>query len=83
MSEVLETNPVYFHNCPVLGKDTRVPRALMSDDKHEYILCYYHKCPFCSYTAGEKEMAPGVTETENGYRIDTTIAEKLHNTKEE
>lgn len=78
MPEVLETNPVYFHDCKVLGPHTRLPRALLADDKGEYVLCYYHKCPFCSATAGEREMAKGVTLNADGsYSVDTKIAEKL------
>ena len=82
MSEPIEVEatPVYFHDCRVLGPHTRLPRALLADDKGEYVLCYYHKCPFCSATAGEKEYAKGVTPSpEGGYYIDTRIAEKLHN----
>ena len=82
MSEILETNPVYFHNCKVLGPETRLPRALMSDSSNTYILYYQHKCPFCNQTGGEKVLADGVTETATGYSIDTTKAEKLHNTND-
>lgn len=74
----LEATPVYFHDCPALGAHTRLPRALLADDKGEYVLCYYHKCPFCSATAGEREMAKGVTLNADGsYSVDTKIAEKL------
>lgn len=79
MSETSETNPVYFHDCRVLGPHTRLPRALMADKMGNYILYYHHKCPFCNATSGEKEMAPGVTETQDGYRIDATKVEKLYN----
>jgi len=78
MSEFLETNPVYFHNCPMFGPNTRVPRALLADKTGNYILYYQHKC-LCGYIAGEKEMAPGVTETADGYRIDPDKVEKLYN----
>lgn len=75
-----ETTPVYYHYCKVLGPDTRVPRALLADKDGEYILYYHHKCVFCSYTAGEKELAKGVYEAKDGgYYVDTKIAEKLHN----
>ena len=79
MSQTSEPNPVYFHDCPALGPHVRVPRALLTDNTNTYVLCYHHKCVFCSYTAGEREMAKGVTETATGYRIDPSIAEKLHN----
>ena len=79
MTEILETNPVYFHDCRVLGPHTRLPRALLADKAGEYVLCYYHKCPFCSATAGERELAPGVSINPDGsgYLVDTTIAERL------
>lgn len=75
----LETSPVYFHNCPALGPGTRVPRALLTDKTNNYILYYHHKCVFCNYVAGEKEMAPGVIETATGYSIDPDKVEKLYN----
>lgn len=79
LTQELEATPVYYHDCPALGKDTKLPRALMADSKGEYILYYQHKCPFCSKTGGEIEYASGVTPTANGYLIDPKIAEKLHN----
>jgi hypothetical protein len=79
MTKELETTPVYFHDCPALGKNIKLPRALLADDKGEYILYYHHKCLFCSETGGEREYATGVTPTADGYLIDTKIAEKLHN----
>lgn len=78
MSEPLETTPVYFHDCPALGPHTRLPRALLADKAGEYVLCYYHKCPFCSATAGEPELAPGVTRNADGtWSVNTAIAEKM------
>jgi len=79
MSEPIEAEatPVYFHDCRVLGPHTRLIRALVENGG--YIIYYQHKCPFCSQTSGEKELATGITETETGYFIDTRIAEKLHN----
>jgi hypothetical protein len=79
MSDTLETNPVYFHDCVALGAHTKLPKALMADRTGNYILYYHHKCPFCNTTAGEKEMAPGVTETPTGYSVDITKVEKLYN----
>lgn len=79
MSEPLETKPVYFHDCRALGPHTRIPRALLADKAGEYILCYYHKCPFCSATAGEMELAPGVIRNADGsWSVNTAIAEKMH-----
>lgn len=78
MAKNTEPKEVFMHDCPVLGKDTRLPRALMSDSSHTYVVYYQHKCPFCNETAGEREWATGVTPTGiNGYTIDTEIAEKL------
>lgn len=77
MTETLETRPVYYHNCPALGPNTKLPRALMADKEGKYILYYQHKCPFCSQTAGEKVLANGVTETVDGYLIDEKKAEKM------
>lgn len=72
-----EVKPIFFHDCPALGNHTRLPRAFMSDSSKKYVLYYQHKCPFCSQTAGEKVLAKGVTETQDGYSIDTSKAEKL------
>lgn len=78
MIEPIIPTPVYFHDCRALGPHTRLPRALLADRSGEYVLCYYHKCPFCSATAGERELAPGVTLNADGsYSVDTTIAERL------
>lgn len=78
MMQVSEPTPVYFHNCPALGPHTKLPRALIADKAGEYVLCYQHKCPFCSQTAGEPELAPGVTRNSDGtWSVDTRIAEKL------
>lgn len=79
MAEGTEATPVYYHNCKVLGDNTKVPRALMADSAGEYVLYYQHKCPFCSYVVqGTKEYARGVTpDTLGGYYIDEKIAEKL------
>lgn len=76
--EILEPTPVYFHDCKALGPHTRLPRALLADRSGEYVLCYYHKCPFCSATAGERELATGVTLNDDGsYTVNTEIAERL------
>lgn len=78
MSEPLQTTPVYFHNCPALGPQTRVPRALLADRNGEYVLCYQHKCPMCGYTAGNAELAPGVKQNPDGsWSVNTAIAEKM------
>jgi len=78
MTQTSEATPVYYHNCRVLGPETRLPRALMADGNNEYVLYYQHKCPFCSMTGGEREYARGVTpDPKGGYFVDTKIAEKL------
>lgn len=74
-----ETKYVYYHDCRVLGDNTKLPRALMADSNSEFILYYQHKCPFCSQTAGEIEYAPGVMPDPNGgWFVNTNIAERLH-----
>lgn len=83
MTERLETSPIYLHDCPALGKDAYTPKALMADSNSEYVLYYHHKCPFCGYSAGEKEFATGVTETANGYAVDISIAEKLRGVQDD
>lgn len=79
MTDAIIPTPVYFHDCRVLGPHTKLPRALLADSSGEFVLCYYHKCPFCSATAGERELALGVTLNPEGtgYLVDTTIAERL------
>ena len=78
MSETLETKPVYFHDCPALGPNARVPRALLADKTGTYVLAYQHKCPLCGCTAGEMELGVGVTYNLDGTcTVDITKAEKL------
>lgn len=77
MSDTQETDRVYFHDCPIFGSNTRVPKVLVTDNSHNYALYYQHKC-ICNYIAAEKEMAPGITETQSGYKIDLDKAEKLY-----
>lgn len=73
-----EPKPVYYHDCPALGPDTKLPRALKADTEAEYVLGYLHKCPFCGRMAGEYELAPGVTRLPDGsFQVDTTKAERL------
>ena len=51
---------------------------MMADTNKEYILYYQHKCPFCSYVAGEKVLGKGVTEHEDGsYSVNINEAERL------
>jgi hypothetical protein len=79
MSEAITPEPVYYHNCKALGPNTKIIKALLADKSGEYILCYYHKCPFCSATAGERELAPGVSLSSDGsYLVDTAVAKKMH-----
>lgn len=78
MSKPLETRPVYYHTCPALGANTKIPRAMRADRDSEYILGYQHKCPFCSATGGEFIPGVGVTVNDDDtYSVDTTKAEKL------
>ncbi len=77
MSKATETKPVYHHNCPMFGPNTKVMRALMADKNGEYVLCYQFKC-LCGHTVGEPEYAKGVTpDPDGGYLVDTNIAEKM------
>lgn len=74
----VEPTPVYFHTCRVLGLQTRIPRALIASRGGEYVLLYQHKCPFCNQTAGEPELAPGVTmNTDGSFSVNTAIATKM------
>ena len=78
MSDVLETTPVHFHDCPALGPNTRLPRALLANRNGEDVLGYHHKCPMWGQTAGEFEPGPGITVNLDGsYTVDTRLAEKL------
>lgn len=81
MIEVNAT-PVYYHDCPALGSNTKVPRALVADREGNIILFYQHKCVFCSYVAGDRQYAKGVTPLpDGGYSVDMSIAERLHSEK--
>lgn len=74
----VKAETVYYHNCPALGPNTKLPRALLADRDAKYVLCYHNKCPFCRATAGERELAPGVKLNADGsYSVNTAIAEKL------
>ncbi len=76
MADNTEATPVYRHNCPALGKDVILPRALVVNNG--YIIFYQHKCPLCNETAGNREYAEGITpDTMGGYYIDEKIAHKL------
>lgn len=77
MTKTQKAEPVYYHDCPMFGPHTRVMRALLADKNGEYVLYYQHKC-LCGYVAGEREYAKGVTNTPDGYLVDTSIAEKMH-----
>lgn len=71
--------PVYYHDCPALGPNTRIPRAVCLDNTSTIVICYRHKCPFCSATAGEIEYAKGVTPNADGisYSVNIDLAEKV------
>lgn len=71
-----EVEPVYFHNCPALGPDTRIPRAVRLDKENKVVLMYHHVCPFCSATGGDPEYAAGVTPNPDGsYSVDMSKAQ--------
>lgn len=78
MTQHLETTPVHFHDCRVLGNNVKLPRAFMADGTSTYVLYYQFKCPFCSTTAGERVLARGVTQNPDGsFSVDVTKAELL------
>lgn len=84
MSEVIEAEatPVHYHDCPALGPQTKIIRALRADADGEFVLGWQLKCPFCSTTAGPFELAPGVTiNAGGGYCVDTTVAIKMEPVK--
>lgn len=67
--------PVYWHDCPMLGPHTRVQQAVLVSDDRQYILGYRRVCIFCGTEGGEIDMAPGVTLLPNGqYVVDPTTA---------
>jgi hypothetical protein len=45
--------PVYYHNCPALGPNTKVIKAYRGNAQGTVIYGWQHKCPFCSYEADE------------------------------
>lgn len=75
MSKILETKVIHFHDCPVLGKQTRVIEATLVSKDGKVVLGWQNKCPFCSSTASEFRPAPGVTVTGPGrYSVDMSKA---------
>lgn len=56
-SQVVATpvEPVYFHDCPALGKNARVVKAYFGSKDGSVIYGQQYKCPFCSYSIGELE----------------------------
>lgn len=78
MSEPLKANPVYFHDCPALGANTRIMQATRLNSDNTVVLYRQYKCVFCSETAGEIEYAAGITpRPEGGYWVDMSKAEKV------
>lgn len=74
---------VEYHDCRMLGPNTRLIKAHMADANGEYLLYSQYKCPFCSTVRGEREYAKGVTPNSNGgYSVDTRIAEKLQSVEQ-
>lgn len=53
MSKTVDAEPVYYHDCPALGKHVKVVRAVLASKDGSEVYGWQHKCPFCSYTAGE------------------------------
>lgn len=78
MAEVLGTKPVYFHDCPALGKNTKIIEATMLSSDNTIVLKRQNKCPFCSATAGEIRYASGVTPNPDGsYTVNMALAERV------
>jgi len=79
MSEHTEAKPVYMHDCPALGKNTKIIESTMLSDGDDKVLLYrQNKCPFCSKTAGEKRYGRGVIPlADGGYSVDMGLAEKF------
>jgi hypothetical protein len=74
----VEVSIVHFHDCPALGPHTALPRALIADPEGKVVLAYQHKCPFCGQTAGEKQLAKGVTQLADGrYEVNMAVAEQM------
>ena len=73
-----EVKPVYFHDCPALGKNTRIIESTMLSSDNTVVIKRHNKCPFCSATAGEVRYASGVTPNHDGsYTIDMSKAERV------
>jgi hypothetical protein len=53
----MEAKEVFYHDCRVLGPHTRIPRAVFAS-KDGPVKAIYHKCPFCSATAGDMITDP-------------------------
>jgi hypothetical protein len=74
----VEAEPVYYHDCPALGRHTRVIEATMANKDGTVVLGRQHKCPFCSYCADEFRPTQGVTVLANGkYAVDMSKAERM------
>lgn len=73
-----EAEHVYYHDCPALGKNTRVIESTMLDKENTVVLFRQNKCPFCSTTRGDRRLANGVTEnTDGSFTVDMSIAERV------
>ena len=78
MAEHLEAKPVYYHDCPALGKNAKVIESTMLDNKNEVVLFRQNKCPFCSQKAGGRRYANGVRENIDGsFTVDMNLAERV------
>lgn len=72
----LEAQPIHYHDCPAFGPNTIVPRGVMLSKDKKILLGRQHKCPMCSYTAGEFQAARGVEVLGDGrYSVDMSKAE--------
>lgn len=77
-SDVQPVKHVHYHDCPALGPHTKVIRALTLDRAREVVLYFQHKCPFCSYVAGDREYGSGVTPRPDGsFSVDMSKAERV------
>ena len=45
--------PVYFHDCPALGKHARVVKAISGSKDGSKLYGWQYRCPLCSYTVGD------------------------------
>jgi hypothetical protein len=62
----------------MLGKNTKTPRSLITDNDGTYIIGYRHCCPFCDYVADDLIPGKGITFNDDGtYTVDLSIVDKM------